>query len=185
MEAIANEANLVKRAQEGEVNAVGELYDRYQPIIFRYVRTRIYDHQLAQDLTGEIFLRMVENLGSYRAMGVPFVAWLYRLAHNHLVNHIRKETAHKIEPLTAAASLSHPDSNPITLVEGKIELQQLLQALERIDEQQREVLILRFLVEMPLQEVADALGKTVAAVKTLQHRGVLALRVAMRWEMGE
>jgi len=180
MEATEHEANLVKRAQEGEVNAVGELYDRYQTIIFRYVRARIYDHQIAQDLTGEIFLRMVENIPSYRAMGVPFVAWLYRIAHNHLVNHIRKETAQTIEPLTAAATLSHAEGNPAALVEQKIEFERLLRALDYIDEQQREVMILRFLVEMPLKDVAEALGKTVGAVKTLQHRGTLALQVALK-----
>lgn len=180
MEAAEHEANLIKRAQEGDVNAVGELYDRHQTAIFRYVRARIYDHQTAQDLTGEIFLRMVENISSYRAMGVPFVAWLYRIAHNHLVNHIRKETAQTIEPLTAAAFLPHNEGNPATLVENKVELERLLRALERIDEQQREVLILRFLVEMPLKDVAETLDKTVGAVKTLQHRGTLALQVALK-----
>lgn len=180
MEATEHEANLIKRAQEGEVNAVGELYDQYQTVIFRYVRARIYDHQVAQDLTGEIFLRMVENIPSYRAMGVPFVAWLYRIAHNHLVNHIRKETAQAIESLDAAAFLSHAEGNPVTQVEQKIEFERLLRALDRIDEQQREVMILRFLVEMPLKDVAEALDKTVGAVKTLQHRGTLALQVALK-----
>lgn len=180
MEAAEYEANLIKRAQEGDVNAVGELYDCYQTVIFRYVRTRIYDHQVAQDLTGEIFLRMVENISSYRTMDVPFVAWLYRIAHNHLVNHIRKETAQTLEPLTAAALLPHSEGNPAALVENKVELERLLRALERIDEQQREVLILRFFVDMPLKDVAEALNKTIGAVKTLQHRGTLALQVALK-----
>lgn len=145
MEVTKQDATLIKRAQEGDVNAVAELYDRFQPAIFRYVRTRIYDYQLAQDLTGEVFLRMVENLPSYRMMGVPFLAWLYRIAHNQVVNHIRKETSQTLEPLTAAAFLPQIEGNPAPSVERKIELEHILRALERIDEQQLERLILRFL----------------------------------------
>ena len=182
MEVTKQDATLVKRAQEGDVNAVAELYDRFQPAIFRYVRARIYDHQLAQEVTGDVFLRMVEGLPGYRVMNVPFLAWLYRIAHNQVVNHIRKETSQPLEPLDAAALLAQTDSNPTIMVEQKLELQRILRALERIDAQQREVIILRFLVEMPLQDVAEALGKTVAAVKTLQHRGTLALQVALKWE---
>ena len=182
MEVTNPEENLVRRAQQGDVNAVGELYDRYQTLIFRYVRARIYDHQTAQDLTGEIFLRMVEYLPSYRPMGVPFLAWLYRVAHNHLVNHIRKETAQTLEPLASAEILHHTEGNPTTMLEQKLDLQRLLRALERIDEQQRDVLILRFLLDMSLKDVAESLDKTVGAVKSLQHRGVLALQVALRWE---
>lgn len=182
MEAIKRDTNLVKRAQEGDVNAVAELYDRFQPAIFRYVRARIFDHQLAQDLTGEVFLRMVENLAHYEARGIPFLAWLYRIAHNQVVNHIRKETAQTIEPWDAAAFLPQSEERLSTQVEQKLELQRILQALERIDEQQREVLILRFLVEMPLKDVAEILDKSVGAVKSLQHRGILALQVALKWD---
>ena len=182
MEATTYDVNALKRAQEGDVNAVAELYDRFQPAIFRYVRARIYDHQTAQEVTGDVFLRMVEGLPNYRVMDVPFLAWLYRIAHNQVVNHIRKEAHQPMEPLDAAALLAHADGNPTFLVEQKLELERILRALERIDAQQREVLILRFLVEMPLKDVADALGKTVAAVKTLQHRGTLALQVALKME---
>ena len=170
---------LVKDAQDGNVHAVGALYDRYQPRIYKYVRTRVYDHHRAQDLTGEVFLLMIKNLSSYRDMGVPFSAWLYRIAHNLLINHFHKENRAEWVPISHAENSHHRISNPSLVLEQQLELEWLLQALEKLDEIQREVIILRFLADLSLKEVAHVLNKTVSAVKAIQHRGLLALKIAL------
>jgi RNA polymerase sigma-70 factor, ECF subfamily len=175
-----SDAELVERAQSGDPEAIGLLYDRHHTRIFRYVRARIFDTHLAQDLTGEVFLQMVAHLADYRVTAVPFSAWLYRIAHNHVVNHIgRKENQFQHLPLVYAGNLSRKEENPARLVEEQMVLEAVQQALERIDEIQREVIILRFWLGYSLKEVADMLDKTVAAVKAHQHRGLLALEMEM------
>lgn len=181
MEANLSDTTLIQRAQQGDRQALGVLYDNYQSRIFRYVRVRIYDQQLAQDLTGEIFLRMLEQLSKYRAMdGIPFSAWLYRLAHNHLINHFRKDSSRVQEPLTLIEELGEDDANPALSVERRLELQRVRQALEQIDVNQREVVVLRFLLGMSLNEVAIALDKSVPAIKALQYRGVVTLQALLK-----
>ncbi|MBK8985149.1 MAG: sigma-70 family RNA polymerase sigma factor [Chloroflexi bacterium] len=176
-----SDAELVERAQYGDLEAVGLLYDRHRTPIFRYVRARIYDTHLAQDLTGEVFLQMVAHLEDYQITAVPFSAWLYRIAHNHIVNYIgRKENQYQHVSLFEAGNLNQREANPARLVERQLTLEAVQQALERIDETQREIIILRFWLGYSLKEVATMLDKTVAAVKSHQHRGLLALEMVMK-----
>ena len=176
----SSDADLVKRAQGGEVNAVGELYDRHHESIFRYVRSRVGDQSLAEDLTGEIFTRMLVSLPDYRLRGIPFRAWLYRIAHNRVVDHYRKEDGRLPVSLDRAANAIEPESNPASVVEHQLTLERVQHALEGLDPSQQEVVVLRFLLGLSLREAALALGKTVAAVKSLQHRGLKALRAALK-----
>ena len=178
-----SDVTLVNEAQKGNVNAVGDLYDRYQPRIYKYVRARIHDHHKAQDLTGEVFLLMIKNLSTYRDMGVPFSAWLYRIAHNLLINHFQKETRAELVPISFAENSNHRVSNPSFVLEQQLEIEGLLQALEKLEDIQREVIILRFLADLSLKEVSHIVDKTVAAVKAIQHRGLLALKITLDGEM--
>jgi RNA polymerase sigma-70 factor (ECF subfamily) len=178
----SNDANLVKRAQEGDVDAFGELYDRHHRRIFRYVWGRVRDERLAQDLTGEVFTRMVVSLSTYRPTGIPFRAWLYRIAHNLVVDHYRKEGRHVIVPLDYAEDLSVEKNDPFLVVERRLTLERVKDALARLDPAQQEVVVLRFLAGLSLKEVALTLDRTVAAVKSLQHRGLVTLRVALEQE---
>jgi RNA polymerase sigma-70 factor, ECF subfamily len=171
---------LVKSAQNGNTQAVGELYDRHQERIFRYVRSRVYDHQLAQDLTGEIFTRMVTNLNQYENSGYPFTAWLYRIARNLIVDYQRRENRYMHVPIEEVYHVSADGFEPAAVVERQLSAERLQQALEEIDETQREVIRLRFLAGLSLQEVADTLDKTVGAIKAQQYRGLMALRVALK-----
>ena len=148
-----SDADLVRSAQKGNVSAIGELYDRYNERIFKYVWIRVSNKRRAEDLTGEVFARMITHLHDYREMGIPFSSWLYRIAFNLVVDYYRKEKNRAVEKLQLA--------------------------LDKLDESQREVIILRFLVGLSLREVAGGLDKTVAAVKSLQHRGLVALRLAL------
>lgn len=161
------------------MSAVGELYDRHHVSIFRYVRSRVQDQGLAEDLTGETFTRMVTGLPGYRSRGVPFRAWLYRIARNLVVDHYRKESGRLSVPLEHAERTGEPGSNPASVIEHKLTLEQVQRALAGLDPTQQEVVVLRFLLGLSLREVAKTLGKTVAAVKSLQHRGLKALRAAL------
>lgn len=174
-----NDADLVKRAQGGDVSAVGELYDHHHESVFRYVRSRVCDQGLAEDLTDEIFTRMVAGLPGYRLRGSPFRAWLYRIARNLVVDHYRKEGGCPSVPLYHAENKSETESNPASVIEHKLALEKVQHALNGLDPAQQEVVVLRFLLGLSLREVAQTLGKTVAAVKSLQHRGLKALRIAL------
>lgn len=175
----SSDADLVKRAQGGDVDAIGELYDRHHADIFRYVWSRVHDNRSAEDLTGEVFTRMVINLPRYRLRGLPFRAWLYRIARNLVVDHYRKEGGHDQVPLYHAEGMSGEGDRPDSMAEHHLTLERVQRALTSLDPSQREVVILRFLAGLSLREVAQTLDKTVAAVKSLQHRGLTALRVAL------
>lgn len=174
-----DDMELVKRAQAGDIAAVGELYDRHRTKIFRYIRSKVFNAHLAQDLTGDVFLRMVDHLPEFRPMGVPFSAWLYQIARNLIIQHGQKENKSQIVSLVHANNVSRNKDNPALVVERKVEMEWVLQGLEKIDEFQREVIILRFIVGLSLKETAEMLNKTIAAVKSLQHRGILALQVTV------
>ncbi len=162
------------------MNAIGELYDRHHAQIFRYMWSRVRERPLAEDLTGELFTRMVSNLASYRDQNVPFRAWLYRIARNLITDYYRKEGSRGTVPLIAAADVPANGRGPDAVVEHKLTMAGLEAALATIDPVQREVVVLRFLVGLPLQEVAHAMDKSVTAIKSLQHRGLKALRVALQ-----
>jgi RNA polymerase sigma-70 factor (ECF subfamily) len=174
-----SDVDLVKRAQGGQVEAVGELYDRHYTRIFRYLWSRVRDPHLAEDLTGEVFARMVRDLPGYRPRGVPFQAWLYRIAHNLAVDHQRMAGRHPQVSLDAAAGMSAEGQDPVDRVERQLTVERVEKALNALAPNLREVVVLRFLVGLSLKEAAAALDKTVAAVKSLQHRGLVALRVAL------
>lgn len=179
----ASDLELVHNAQQGDVEAVGELYDRHHERIFRYIWARVRDQVTAEDLTGDVFARMVTALNGYRPGSVPFTAWLYRIAHNLVIDHYRKENVTMSVPLYYADSMSGSQDNPTTVVEQQLTLERVHQALQTIDQTQQEVVVLRFLAGLSLHEVAHTLDKSVAAVKALQYRGLSALRVALKQEI--
>jgi RNA polymerase sigma-70 factor (ECF subfamily) len=175
-----DDAELVRRAQQGSSNAIGTLYDRHQLHIYRFVWSRVRHQQTAEDMTGEIFTRMVTSLSTYQDTGIPFRAWLYRIARNLIVDHFRQHGERLPLPLDAVENMTEETDNMDSIVQQKITVEYVEQALDRIDPEQREVVMMRFLVGLPLKEVAVTLNKTVPAVKSLQHRGLAALRVALQ-----
>jgi RNA polymerase sigma-70 factor (ECF subfamily) len=173
---------LVAHAQGGNVDAIESLYDRHRTNIFRYIWSRVGEQRLAEDLTGDVFMRMLAALPDYRATERPFRAWLYRIAHNLLVDHIRKEKQHASIPLDAIKTRHANGSDPMTALERRSDAQRVHDALSKLDTAQREVIVLRFLCELSPQEVAQILGKTEAAVKSMQHRSLAALRQVLAEE---
>lgn len=176
----SGDRELVIRAQQGDSDPLGELYNRYHESIYRFILARTASSALAEDLTGEVFLRMLSSLASYQAaQDIPFRAWLYRIARNLLVDHYRKEGRHALESLTETLSSRDSECNPAFAVEHKLTLEEVQKALASLDEMQHEVIVLRFLVGLSLKDVAYALDKSIAAVKAHQHRGLLNLQTAL------
>ncbi len=174
----SSDFELVSRAQRGEVNAIGWLYDRHRESIFRYLWIRSDDRQLAEDLTGDVFMRMLDALPRYQQKGLPFRAWLYRIAHNLLIDHFRKLNRQTTVSLEAAEKLG-TDDEPGQTVEQLQVTEHLQAALMNLESSQSEVITLRFLAGLSLQETALTLGKTEAAIKALQYRGLHGLRRAL------
>lgn len=171
--------DLLALAQQGDVQAIGALYDQHHAALFRYLWARVGERQIAEELTGDVFMRMLAALPRYRPSVVPFRAWLYRIAHNLLVDHYRKEKADL--PLQAVEGLNGA-GDPAGIVEQQLTLERVHQVLATIDEQQQTVVALRFLSGLSLAETAAVLDKSESAVKALQHRGLVVMRRALAQE---
>lgn len=171
--------DLIARAQGGDIDAIGALYDQNHEALFRYIWLKVGDRQLAEDLTGDVFVRMVTALPHYRPTQATFRAWLYRIAHNLVMDHYRKESNHR--STVAPYSETHRDAaEPLhTFIERKLTLDQVQAVLLSLEPLQREAVTLRFLSGLSLQETAAVMGKTEAAIKALQHRGLSAVRAAL------
>jgi len=177
-----SDEELIRRVQAGEKGLLGELYDRHQMGVFRFLMARVNDQQLAEDLTGDVFIRMLDHLSDYENRNVPFTSWLYRVSRNLLIDHYRKEGKYKLTPLGQSEEISKDQPTLLSHVEDKLTIEQVRLVLSKLDEDQSEVIVLRFLVGLSLKEVAQSLDKSVAAVKALQHRGLIHLRTAFSTE---
>jgi RNA polymerase sigma-70 factor (ECF subfamily) len=169
----------VHLAQQGDMVALAALYDQHYPLIFGYLRARLGDRHAVEDLTGEVFQRMLAALPAYRAHGLPFRAWLFRIAHNLLVDHYRQAGRTVPVEWLETGRAADPSGDPAAVIERTLTLEQTLRALVGLEDLQRDVVTLRFLSGLSLRETALALGKSEDAVKALQRRGLAALRRAL------
>lgn len=167
------EVRLVERAQKGDKGAIGELYRAHVDMVYRYIYARVGDVAVAEDLTAQVFLKALEGLPTYEPSGSPFAAWLYRIAHARTVDHWRQQQRRREVVLDESLPAAEPAPGDRLVLET--EWNTALDLLAKLTDDQQDVLILRFIGEMSLSEVADALGKTVGAVKAAQHRALAAL----------
>jgi RNA polymerase sigma-70 factor (ECF subfamily) len=160
--------------QQGDNEAFAQLYEEHFDKIYRYVVLRIGNKVEAEDLTQQVFLNALRSISSFKWKGVPFSAWLFRIAHNLVVDYLRKEAKRITTPLDD--SMVDSGSNPQKLTEQRLDIEQLALAAKQLTKLQREVIRLRFAGELSVAEVAKAMGKSQGAVKALQHSAVIALR---------
>jgi RNA polymerase sigma-70 factor, ECF subfamily len=170
---------LVRRAQKGDLSATRALYLENHAQIYRFIWSRVQNPALADDLTGEVFLRMVASLPAYQDRAYPFRAWLYRIARNLLIDHFRRHQNQVFVPLESVAEELPGGQTPEKMMELKLTIERVKQALEDLTPEQREVVELRFLAGLSLNEVALTVDKTVSAVKSLQSRGLITLRAKL------
>src|SRR4030042_4721196 len=165
-----DEAELVQLAQQRNAEAFGRLYDEHFDRIYRYLMAKTGVREEAEDLTQQVFLNAWDAIGSYKSKGVPFSSWLFRIAHNLMVDYHRKRSIKKELPLEEAESLpSAEGSDPASLTEMRLGIEELAAACEDLTEAQRGVLYLRFVAGLSVAEVAKAVGKKEGAVKVMQH----------------
>ncbi|HEY76952.1 MAG TPA: sigma-70 family RNA polymerase sigma factor [Thermoflexia bacterium] len=168
------EARLIQRAKAGDPDAFAEIYDRYQPAIYRYIFYRIGDESTAEDLTSEVFVRLVERIDRFTYRGRPLLAWLYTIARNLVTDHYRQSGSPQLLPLEEG--LVADSGDPEEAADRALVQRRLARAIARLTEDQRRVILLRFVEGMDTRSVAQVLGKPVGAVKALQHRALAAMR---------
>jgi RNA polymerase sigma-70 factor, ECF subfamily len=172
---------VIKRAQQGSPTDIGLLYASYHQNIYRYVYYRTGDVQIAEDLTEDVFLKMIQALPTYRIGAVPFVAWLYQIARNVSIDHYRRSAAHPAVQLSEM--LTDPQEELSDLVELNVAGEDLARAMSQLEETQRDVLLLRFIESLPIAQTALIMRKSEDAVKALQRRGLHQLRNLLNhWE---
>ena len=171
----------VELAKTGDPEALGAIYDWYLPRVYRYVLARLGDMSDAEDITEDIFLRMLGAIGEYKSTRVPFSAWLFRIAHNQVVSHYRKNGLRKDEDVIddTVVDIRH---DPASIVESQIELGEVAQAVQLLPDAQRDVISLRFAVGLSISETAQALGKREGNVKALQHKALARLQKTLLTE---
>ena len=170
---------LVSRAQNGDKGAFTLLYQEYVHPIYRYIYVRVGNHaEQAEDLTQEVFLKALKNIDRYHYEGKPFVSWLFRIAHNLVIDHYRQVNKKRCIPLTETMIVID-DDDPVATLEQSMEMLEVKQAIEKLPAQQREVISLRFGTGLSVAETAMAIGKTEGTVKKLQHVALAKLRKLM------
>jgi RNA polymerase sigma-70 factor (ECF subfamily) len=164
----------VERAQAGDVSAISELYDSYAGPLLRYILARVYERELAQDLTQEVFIRVIKGIAKFEYRDEKsFVGWLYTIASNVLTTHQRRRRFIST-PLDAEHEAQADESQSETLrIFNRIALEE---AMVQLTEDQQQVLVLRFFADMSNSEVAGLLRRSEGAVKAIQHRALQSLQ---------
>jgi RNA polymerase sigma-70 factor (ECF subfamily) len=172
---------LAVAASLGDSEALAELYRLHTDRVWRLAFYRLGEHAASDDVTSEVWMRVVRGIGSYRPSGAGFPAWLYRITTRQIADHWRA-VGRRRERLTAdmiALADAVPGDGPDDIARRTEEARELADAVNRLPDTQREVVTLRFFVGLTVPECAAVLGKSEGAVKQLQLRAVRALRVAM------
>ena len=172
--------DLVRRAQQGHSEAFAGLYEAYYDKIYRYVMFKTGDSLEAEDLTEEVFLRMLESIGSFKWQGYPFTSWLFRIAHNLVIDYYRKSGRQKKTSLDDAMRVVGTDGVDIDRkLDVELSIKEVKDAMGGLTRLQQEVLSLRFAGGLSVAETAEAMGKKENAVKALQHAAIKKLRTLL------
>ncbi len=172
---MADDAELVEWAKEDSA-AFGELYTRYVRKIYNYVYYRTGNHHEAEDITARVFYRAMSHISTYRDRGVPFSAWLYRIAHNLVANWHRDRKRQNVVPLDEyMVSGGHSDF-PESVTESEEERERLLASIRELPPDRQQLLILKFVEHLSNAEIGAIMDRTEGAIKSLYHRTLLSLR---------
>lgn len=175
------EIALIQRAKE-DTEAFGQLYERYSDRIYKYIFYRTSNQADAEDLTARVFMRAMKHIPNFEYQGVPFSAWLYRIAHNLVANYHRDRNRRKIVALEDIIPWYADDEGPELAAELMEDKAHLLSAMRRLPADRQELLFLKFVERLTNAEIGDIMGRTEGAIKSLYHRTLLSLREEMRRE---
>lgn len=174
------EEELVRRAQDGDQDAFAQVYQAYFERVYRYIRVRLRGSADVEDLTEQVFLNMIRSLPAFKWRGAPFSAWVFRIARNQVIDYLRR--AAKGTSLPLDDRVSSTEASPQDLLEQILTREELIAATNKLPQAQREVIALRFGAQLSTMETAQAMGKSLGAVKSLQHSALAALRKTLSAE---
>jgi len=176
-----DERQVVELARRGDRGALSALYEYFFPRVYRYVAARLNSTEDAEDVTTEVFLRVIDNLHTFRWRGAPFGAWVFRIAHNEVISFVRRQQS---RPGLLSIADDFPDiaggEDHTELIERQIVVEEIRVAAQRLPEAQRQVVALRFGAGLSVAETAQALNKTENNVKVLQHKAIARLQQWVR-----
>lgn len=170
-----SEASLIARAAR-DADAFGALYERYVDRIYNYIYYRVGNAHDAEDLTARVFFRALAHIDDYRDRGAPFAAWLYRIAHNLVANWHRDRSRRRDIRLDDVLGLAERGDGPEQLAERGEDARVLLSAIAVLPAERQQVLILKFGEGLSNIEIAQVMGRTEGAIKSLYHRTLIELR---------
>ena len=177
-----NEEQLLREAKNGNAQAFGRIYEIHAGSVFRYLFAHVDDRLDAEDLTEEVFLRTWQSLAGFRERGLPFRAYLFRVAHNALVDHYRR--ANRQPPASDIEDDRLPDQlpDPSQALPTHLERKEIRRLMGQLRQDYCTVLDLRFLADLSTEETALVMGRSLGAVRVLQHRALEALRKLIHME---
>ena len=170
-----DERKAVKQAQAGDLEALSTLYTFYFPRVYRFVTGRVRSVQDAEDVTEEVFLRMVANLKRFEWRGLPFGAWVFRIARNEVISHVRRQRRRGV-PAQLSETLPDLGQDHAAAYELRATIEVVREASAKLPPAQRDVIALRFGSGLSVAETALALNKTQNNVKVLQHKAIARLQ---------
>ena len=175
-----DEREILADAIKGDAEAFSQLYQQYVGRIYNYVYYRTGNTFDAEDLTAKVFYRALGHIQRYQDKGVPFSAWLYRIAHNLVANWHRDNSRKKEVPIDDQIGLHPEDDHPeLTLVQNQ-ENELLMNTIRKLPSDRQQLLILKFVERMSNAEIAYIMGRSEGAIKSLYHRTLLSLRGKIR-----
>lgn len=173
--AVTDDNRLIARAAGGDREAFGRLYERYALRVFRHAYFLTGDATLAEDITAQTFLNALEAIPRYETRGVAFTSWLLRIACNLVINYKKSsKNGHATLPdtLEAPSAFYSPEASAQTKADGEL----VWEKVRGLSDEQRKVIVMRFLDDLSYEEIAAILGKSIGAVRVLQFRGLQNLR---------
>jgi len=170
------EQQILTQASQGDLDAFGVLYGRYVERIFNYVYYRTGNVHDAEDLTARVFYRALHHMHTYTDRGVPFSAWLYRIAHNLVANWHRDRSRHQEIPLSDVPTIHYKGEAPEAALIHTQERDSLLRLIRHLPAERQHLLILKFVEHMSNAEIGETMNRSEGAVKSLYHRTLLSLR---------
>lgn len=166
------ERKAIAAAKSGDWDALSYLYSRYSDDVCRFVQSIVRDHHQAEDITQDVFAKLIRAIRKYEEREVPFAAWIMRVARNAALDHLRSRRQIPVEEVWISEDGEEQTSFEYTHA--------LKEALAELPESQREVLVLRHIGGLSPTEIAERLGKTEASIQGLHHRGRAALKISLR-----
>ena len=172
---LEGEENIIQGAKQGDSSCFSQLYDHYLPPIYRFIYLKVTHREEAEDLAHEVFLSAWQNLPRYHPQGFPFSSWLYKIARNKVIDHYRLKKPN-VSMTMIDAELAGADASLELHLDEHLSLEEIQKAIRTLKPDQQDVLLMKFMADLPHSEISRIMGKSEGAVRIIQHRAIQAIR---------